>query len=86
MEKIPPIVRPYNSDIGLTGESAYHWALFLANEADMRNDIVAYDKWKSAADSLRPVPGKAIPASVHYPALEDEIKKYEARTITVTSK
>ena len=85
MGKLPPIIRPYNSDIGLTGECAYHWAIFLLNEADMRDDYVAYDKWKSAAESLKPAPGKAIPASVHYPALEDEIKKYEARTVTVTS-
>jgi hypothetical protein len=42
-------------------------------------------KWKSAADSLKSAPGKSIPASVHYPALEDEIKKHEARTVTVTS-
>tara|TARA_E500000318_G_scaffold83198_1_gene78772 strand:- start:378 stop:620 length:243 start_codon:yes stop_codon:yes gene_type:complete len=76
MGKAPLIVRPYDSDIGLTGESAYQWTLFLANEADLCGDYIAYDKWKSMAEGLAPKEGKAVPAAVHYPALENAIEKY----------
>lgn len=78
MGKIPYIEKAYGG-MGLTGECAYLWACFLANEADMSNDVIAYDKWTAIAESLRPQKGKAIPASVHYPALEEEISKYNAR-------
>jgi len=76
MGKAPLIVRPYDSDVGLTGESAYQWTLFLANEADLRDDYIAYDKWKSMAEGLAPKEGKPVPAAVHYPALEDAINQY----------
>jgi hypothetical protein len=78
MSKVPYIERSYG-DSGLTGECAYLWALFLANEADMADDYVNYDKFKSVAEQLAPKEGKAIPASVHYPALEEEISKYKSR-------
>jgi len=76
MSKLPPVQRPYLSDTGLTGESAYLWAVFLANEADMADDYIAYDKWKAAAETLAPAKGKATPAAVHYPILEEAIKTY----------
>lgn len=75
MNKVPYIERAYGGS-GLTGECAYLWALFLANEADMEDDYIAYDKFKAIAEQLTPKEGKAIPASVHYPALEDAIAKY----------
>ena len=77
MGKIPYVERCYIGG-GLKGECAYLWALFLANEADMANDIVAYDKYKTIVDQLAPTPGKALPSSVHYVALEEAIKSYGA--------
>lgn len=78
MSKVPYIERAYGGT-GLTGECAYLWALFLANEADMADDYIKYDKFKAIAEQLAPKTGKAIPASVHYPALEEAISKYNAR-------
>lgn len=76
MCKVPYVERAYMGT-GLTGECAYLWACFLANEADMADDYIAYDKWKTIVEQLQPKQGKAIPASVHYHALEEAIKKYE---------
>ncbi len=78
MSKVPYIERAYGGT-GLTGECAYLWALFLANEADMVDDYIKYDKFKAMAEQLAPKAGVATPASVHYPALEEEISKYNAR-------
>jgi hypothetical protein len=75
MSKVPYIERAYD-DSGLTGECAYVWALFLANEADMADDTFEYSKWKSMAEGLAPKEGKPVPAAVHYPALEDAINQY----------
>ena len=75
MSKIPYIGRSYG-DSGLTGECAYLWALFLANEADMADDTFEYSKWKSMADDLAPKRGKPTPSSVYYSDLEEIIKKY----------
>ena len=75
MSKVPYIERAYDG-AGLTGECAYLWALFLANEADMADDTFEYSKWKSMADDLAPKHGKPVPAAVHYPALEDAINQY----------
>lgn len=75
MNKLPYIERPYNN-IGLTGESAYLWALFIANEADMIDDVITYDRFKAIAEDLAPKPGKATPACVMYQALEDKIAEY----------
>lgn len=75
MGKIPYVEYTYGG-MGLTGECAYLWACFLANEADMDNDVIAYDKWTALAETLRPQQGKAMPASLHCSYLEDEIKKY----------
>lgn len=75
MSKIPYVERAYDGH-GLTGECAFLWAVFLMNEADMEDDYIAYDKWKATAESLQPKEGKATPASVHYRALEEAIKRY----------
>ena len=76
MSKIPYIERAYGGS-GLTGECAYLWALFLANEADMADDPIKYDKFKAMAETLAPKEGVATAASVHYPDLEAEISKYQ---------
>ena len=76
MNKVPYIERSYEG-VGLTGECAYLWACFLANEADMVDDYIAFDKWKTIMEQLQPKDGKAIPSSVHYHALEEAISKYE---------
>ena len=62
MSKVPYIERSYG-DSGLTGECAYLWALFLANEADMEDDTFGYSKWKSLAEQLTPSEGKPMPAT-----------------------
>ena len=80
MNKVPYIERAYG-DTGLTGECAYLWAMFLANEADMEDDYIAYDKFKSMAEQLAPQDGKPIPASVHFPALEEAIAKYTDKAV-----
>jgi len=76
MNKLPPVIRPYNSNIGLTGESAYLWACFIANEADMDGDYIVYDEFKTIADQLAPKPGKATPSCVVYQSLETKIQEY----------
>ena len=75
MGKLPPVERG-SLGYGLNGESAYVWALFLKNEADMEDDQIAYSKWTAVEEQLRPAPGKPMPASVHIATLEDAIKRY----------
>ena len=75
MNKVPYIERSPMSG-GLTGECAYVWAVFLAREADMADDYVAYDKYKTIADQLTPKQGIPMPSSVHYPGLEEAIERY----------
>ena len=75
MSKIPPVIRSPMSG-GLTGECAYLWAVFLANEADMRDDYIEYDTYKTIADQLTPKQGMPMPSSVHYPGLEEAIERY----------
>lgn len=79
MSKIPHIVRPHDWDTGLTGECAYLWAMFLANEADMVDDYISYDKFKAIAEQLAPKEGKAVPFAVHIHALEEAIANYGVR-------
>ena len=79
MSKVPHIVRPMDWDTGLTGECAYLWALFLANEADMADDYINYDKFKAIAEQLAPKKGKATPYAVHISALEEAIENYARR-------
>ena len=79
MCKLPPVDRPQGYTTGLTGECAYLWACFLLHEADMNDDYLAYDTWKSMVDSLVPKPGKPIPAIVSYAKLEEAIESYGVR-------
>lgn len=80
MSKVPYIERPFDWDTGLTGECAYLWALFLANEADMSDDYISYDKFKAIAEQLAPKEGRAIPTAVHIQKLEEAIENYGVRT------
>ena len=80
MSKIPYVERDYVGG-GLKGECAYLWALFLANEADMADDYVAYDKYMTIVDQLRPKQGVPMPSSVHYSDLEDAIQKYAHKSV-----
>ena len=75
MNKVPYVERGYD-DSGLTGECAYLWALFLANEADMEDDTFGYAKWKTMADELAPKRDKPTPAAVYYNDLEEAIARY----------
>lgn len=61
---------------GLTGESAYQWALFLADEADMINDTFGYSRFKSIAESLEPKEGKPTVAGFYCQDLEEAIKAW----------
>jgi len=62
---------------GLTGESAYKWAVFLAeNYLFDNNDPLLYDRFQSIAETLEPKPGKPVVASFHCKDLEEEIKKW----------
>ena len=82
MSKVPHVERPLlwqGEGIGLTGECAYLWALFLSNEADMEDDTFAYAKWKTMVDELAPKQGKPIPAAVYYNDLEEAIKQYTCK-------
>jgi len=74
--KIPTVQRcPLNG--GLTGESAYKWALFIADEYSFdSDDPLLYDVFKSMAESLEPLKGKATVASFHSNKLEKEILKW----------
>lgn len=76
MSKLPPVIRPYDSEIGLTGESAYLWALFLMNEADMNDDGLGYSTWKTLVDMLKPAKGKPITAAVYINDIEEALKTY----------
>ena len=84
MAKVPYIERPFDWDTGLTGECAYLWALFLANEADMADDYISYDTFKGIAEQLAPKDGKAIPTAVHIQKLEEAIESYESRKTRTT--
>ena len=82
MSKVPHVERPLlwqGEDIGLTGECAYLWALFLSNEADMEDDTFAYAKWKTMVDELAPKQGKPIPVAVYYNDLEEAINQYTCK-------
>ena len=82
MSKVPHVERPLlwqGEGIGLTGECAYLWALFLSNEADMEDDTFAYAKWKTMVDELAPKQGKPIPVAVYYNDLEEAINQYTCK-------
>lgn len=73
--KIPSVQRDSLAG-GLTGESAYHWALFLAEESDMIGDAIGYSVFKSIADQLKPKTGQPIVASFHCKDLEEAIEAW----------
>ena len=75
MNKLPPVERD-RSTKGLTGERAYKWALFLADEADMMGDICGYDRFKSIADRLEPRAGKPAVAGFFCKDLEEAIEAW----------
>jgi len=65
---------------GLTGESAYKWAKFIAEEYlfDPDNHLL-YDTFTAMAESLEPKKGKAVVASFTSKRLEDEIAKWSKK-------
>tara|TARA_R100000388_G_C7227920_1_gene152853 strand:+ start:615 stop:887 length:273 start_codon:yes stop_codon:yes gene_type:complete len=81
MSKVPDVIRPPGYTVGLTGECAYLWALFLRNEADIEDDQLAYSQWQAMVESLQPKPHKPMPSAVHISALEDAITSYRSGVI-----
>lgn len=73
--KLPSVQRDSMMN-GLTGESAYQWALFLADEADMIGDVFGYSRFKSIAESLEPKEGKPRVAGFYCQDLEEAIKAW----------
>lgn len=72
-----PSVHRNGLDDGLTGESAYKWAVFLAeNYLFDSDDPLLYDRFQAIAESLEPKPGKPVVASFHCRDLEKEIEKW----------
>jgi hypothetical protein len=78
--KIPTVHRCLMTG-ALTGESAYKWAMFLADEYSFdSDDPLLYDVFKAMAESLEPKPGKASVASFTSHRLEKEILKWTQST------
>ena len=78
--KIPTVHRCQMTG-GLTGESAYKWAMFLADEYLFdSDDPLLYDVYTAMAEGLRPVKGKATVASFCSFMLEKEIEKWTQST------
>ena len=75
MNKIPYVERDSMSG-GIKGECAYLWCAFLANEADMNDDIVELDKWKYLLERLKPEVYRPMVSSVHIAELEDVIERW----------
>lgn len=77
--RIPTTVRcPVTG--GLTGESAFKWCCFLAEEYLFDyDDPLLYDTFSAMAESLKPADGKAQVASYHSKRLENEIEKWSKR-------
>jgi len=73
--KLPPVERESFMG-GLTGDSAYKWALFLAEEADMIGDVFGYSRFKSIAESLEPKPGKPRVSGFYCKDLEEAIEAW----------
>ena len=73
-----PFIERDRMSTGLTGECAYVWCVWLANEADINGDYIAYDRWKHLADALKPKQGTPVPSSVHIADLEEEINKFSS--------
>ena len=73
--KIPSVERDSLTG-GLTGDSAYKWALFLSEEADMIGDTFGYSRFKSIAETLEPKPGIPRVAGFYCKDLEEAIKAW----------
>ena len=74
--KRPPIERQYDNTM-LTAESAYLWAVFLRNEADMCDDLEQFDTFATIAEQLRPIAtNMQRKAYVHYQELEQAMERY----------
>ena len=74
--KLPTIERGADG-LTLTAESAYKWALFLKDEADMCDDVVKFDTFTSIAHQLSGYVQKGLVAYVHYAELEKAIEEYK---------
>jgi len=75
--KLPSVERSRLSG-GLTGDSAYKWAVFLAENYLFDNDDpLLYDRFRSIAESLEPKKGKPVVASFHCRDLEEAIQKWK---------
>mgnify|MGYP006451880301 CR=1 FL=1 len=75
MNKIPPIQRAYDGH-ALTGECAHMWCVFLMNEADMADDVIAYDTYKALYDMFKPKPGVPMAAAIYCHDLEEGIQQW----------
>ena len=76
-----PIIERCPTTGGLTGQSAYEWAVFLAEEADFDDDPLLFDRFSSIAETLKPSKGKPGAHSFHCKDLEDAIKVYHRRKV-----
>lgn len=68
----PLITRP--SYGGLSGDSAYVWALFLAHEAEWHEKPEEMEYWNKEAQTIQSCLARL--ASVHHPRLEEAIKQW----------
>tara|TARA_R110001632_G_scaffold12679_2_gene43967 strand:- start:935 stop:1171 length:237 start_codon:yes stop_codon:yes gene_type:complete len=71
--KIPSVERESFTG-GLTGESAYQWACFLYEEADIVSDAINYNRFKDIAETLEPKEGVPQCAGFYCKDLEEAIK------------
>ena len=77
--KIPTVQRSVISG-GLTGDSAYKWAKFLAEEYEFHSDDpLLYDSFTAMAESLKPVKGKPVVASFSSRLLEKHIELWRTK-------
>jgi len=74
--KLPTIDRCPDGEL-LTAESAYRWALFLKDEADMCDDVEKFDTFTNIAEQLSGYVQKQMQAYVHYVELEKAIEEYK---------
>lgn len=74
--KLPKIERGADG-LTLTAESAYMWALFLKDEADMSDDIEKFDTFASIAHQLSGYVQSKMQVYVRYAELEKTIEGYK---------
>ena len=73
--KMPTIERDSVTG-GLTGSSAYAWACFLRDEADMIGDAVGYSVFSAISETLKPSDGKPSVAGFYSKDLEEAIEAW----------